>query len=97
MNIIKNCAWYLGQYLRGTRAIAAMEYAIIVGVVVVGVGAAVVAFQGQITEFIQQAGSDITATRSTMWQRRQRPQHPQHRQRRVMPGCYFRACGKPEG
>ena len=66
MNIIKNCAWYLGQYLRGTRAIAAMEYAIIVGVVVVGVGAAVVAFQGQITEFIQQAGSDITATRATM-------------------------------
>ena len=50
MNIIKYYAGYLVRYLRGTRAVAAMEYAIIVGVVVVGVGAAVVLFQTNITD-----------------------------------------------
>ena len=61
MNIIKYYAGYLVRYLRGTRAVAAMEYAIIVGVVVVGVGAAVVLFQAEITEFITEAGNQITA------------------------------------
>jgi Flp pilus assembly pilin Flp len=66
MSIIKNCVWYLHQYLRGTRAVAAMEYAIIVGVVVVGVGAAVVAFQEEVKDFIEKAATDITDTRTTM-------------------------------
>ena len=59
-NMIKHCAWYLSCYLRGTRAIAAMEYAIIVGVVVVGVGAAVVVFEGQIDGFIEEMGNRLT-------------------------------------
>ena len=65
MNIIKYYAGYLVRYLRGTRAVAAMEYAIIVGVVVVGVGAAVVLFQEQITAFITAAGTEITETQTT--------------------------------
>ena len=72
MNIIKYYAGYLVRYLRGTRAVAAMEYAIIVGVVVVGVGAAVVLFQEKITAFIAEAGDQITAaqgdTFATIWQ-----------------------------
>ena len=39
--IIRHYCGYLVRYLRETRAVAAMEYAIIVGVVVVGVGLAV--------------------------------------------------------
>ena len=64
MNIIKYYAGYLVRYLRGTRAVAAMEYAIIVGVVVVGVGAAVVTFQEQIVAFITAAGTEITDTQT---------------------------------
>ena len=64
MNIIKYYAGYLVRYLRGTRAVAAMEYAIIVGVVVVGVGAAVVAFQEQIVTFIETAGTEITGAQT---------------------------------
>ncbi len=51
MNIIRQCR-YVGRYLRSTRGVAAMEYAIIVGVIVVGVGVAATAFQARITAFI---------------------------------------------
>jgi Flp pilus assembly pilin Flp len=66
MNSIMHYCGHLVRYLRGTRGVAAMEYAIIVGVVVVGVGAAVVAFQEQVTDFIEKAASDITDTRTEM-------------------------------
>ena len=66
MNIIKQYAGYLSRYLRGTRGVAAMEYAIIVGVVVVGVGAAVVSFQDEIVKFIDNAASDIGDARTEM-------------------------------
>ena len=72
MNIFKHgklCAEYLSLYLRGTRGVAAMEYAIIVGVVVVGVGVAVVAFTTDIENFIGRMGDRIDSsndpTRST--------------------------------
>ena len=48
MSIVK----YWVQYLRGTQAIAAMEYAIIVGVVVVGLAAAAATFNANVTNFI---------------------------------------------
>ena len=48
MSIVK----YWVQYLRGTQAIAAMEYAIIVGVVVVGLAAAAATFNTNIQAFI---------------------------------------------
>lgn len=64
MNGIKRCAKYLVRYLRGTRAVAAMEYAIIVGVIVVGVGAAVFAFQDEITTLITDVTTDLKATRT---------------------------------
>jgi Flp pilus assembly pilin Flp len=65
MNIIRYIRYYSGhlvRYLRGTRGVAAMEYAIIVGVVVVGVGAAVTAFQVEIADLI----NDVTADLKTL-------------------------------
>ncbi len=74
MNIIKNCAWYVGQYLRGTRAVAAMEYAIIVGVVVVGVGLAVGLFQDQIVGMIDDVTADLVTTRAAIATDQVRPE-----------------------
>ena len=65
MNIFKHgklCAEYLGLYLRGTRGVAAMEYAVIVGVVVVGVGLAITAFQVEIQEFINAMAGRLSST-----------------------------------
>ncbi|MCY4441656.1 MAG: hypothetical protein OXE53_15800 [Deltaproteobacteria bacterium] len=66
MNMVKQCAWYLIRYLRGTRGVAAMEYAIIVGVVVVGVGTAVALFQDEITGLINDVTTDLVKTRSAI-------------------------------
>lgn len=66
----KHCAWYLcqhmHQYLRCTRGVAAMEYAIIVGVVVVAVGAGAALFQDDIASFLGNVGTDLTDTRQTV-------------------------------
>lgn len=64
MNRVMHYAGYLGRYLRGTRAVAAMEYAIIVGLVVVGVGVAVAAFQDNIVALITSASTQV-ATQNT--------------------------------
>ena len=66
MNIIKYYAGYLVRYLRGTRAVAAMEYAIIVGVVVVGIGLAVGLFQDEIVGIITDVTTDLKATRTAV-------------------------------
>ena len=63
MEHIKHYTAYLVRYLRGTRAVAAMEYAIIVGVVVVGVGLAVGLFQEEITGMIVDVTDDLAVTR----------------------------------
>ena len=62
MNSIMHYCGYLVRYLRGTRGVAAMEYAIIVGVVVVGIGTAVTAFQVEIADLI----NDVTADLKTL-------------------------------
>ncbi len=66
MNIIRHYGGYLVRYLRGTRGVAAMEYAIVVGVVVVGVGGAVAAFQDEITAFIGNVTADLATTRTSV-------------------------------
>ena len=66
MSMIKQCVWYLRQYLRGTRGVAAMEYAIIVGVVVVGVGLAVGLFQEEIVKVITDVTADLKTTREAI-------------------------------
>ncbi|MCY4488405.1 MAG: hypothetical protein OXF11_15010 [Deltaproteobacteria bacterium] len=64
MNGVKRSLGMLVRYLRGTRAIAAMEYAIIVGVVVVGVGTAVALFQDEIVGIITDVTADLKTTRT---------------------------------
>ena len=66
MNIIRHYGGYLVRYLRETRAVAAMEYAIIVGVIVVGVGVAVTAFQVEIVALITDVTADLKGTRDGM-------------------------------
>ena len=57
MSIVK----YWVQYLRGTQAIAAMEYAIIVGVVVVGLAGAAATFNTNVTAFISRMAGKLTS------------------------------------
>ena len=64
--IIRHYCGYLVRYLRETRAVAAMEYAIIVGVVVVGVGLAVGKFQDEIVGMIKDVTTDLKATRTAI-------------------------------
>ena len=59
MNSIMHYCGHLVRYLRGTRGVAAMEYAIIVGVVVVGIGTAVTAFQVEIADLINDVTADL--------------------------------------
>ena len=66
MNKVEQCVRSLVRYLRGTRAVAAMEYAIIVGVIVVGVGAAVSVFQDEIVGIITDVTDDLKGTRSNI-------------------------------
>lgn len=66
MNRIMHYAGYLGRYLRGTRGVAAMEYAIIVGLIVVGVGVAVAAFQDNIVNLITQASTKVSTQATTI-------------------------------
>ena len=61
MNRIMRYAGYLGRYLRGTRAVAAMEYAIIVGLIVVAVAAGVTAFSTEITNLFNRATTRLQA------------------------------------
>ena len=49
-------------YLRNTRAISALEYAILIGGVAVAVAAAVDQFTGTISTALQTIGSNITST-----------------------------------
>ena len=50
------------RFLRANEAVSALEYAILVGVVTVGVGAAVVAFEGNIQTALETIGTDVTTT-----------------------------------
>lgn len=56
IQVIKDCGQYLavcmGRYMGDKRGVAAMEYAIITGVVVVGVGAAMATFSTDIQNLL---------------------------------------------
>ena len=54
------------RFARDNKAVSALEYAILVGVVTAGVGAAVVAFQNQITAVINTITGNITTTQGNV-------------------------------
>ena len=47
------------RFIRANEAVSALEYAVLVGVVVVGIGAALGTFQNQITKALKTAGDKI--------------------------------------
>ena len=49
-------------FIRGTKAVSALEYAILVGVIAVAVGAALLTFGGNITTAITNIGTSISTT-----------------------------------
>ncbi len=53
------------QYLRNTKAVSALEYAILVGVIAVAVGAALVTFSDDIQTAITGIGDDVATIEVT--------------------------------
>ena len=47
------------RYLRARKAVSALEYAILVGVIAVGIGGALLAFEDQVTEAITDIGDVV--------------------------------------
>jgi Flp pilus assembly pilin Flp len=50
------------RYLRNNRAVSALEYAILAGVITVGVAAALGTFSEAVTSFIGTIGTQISST-----------------------------------
>ena len=55
----------LRRFRRATKAVSALEYAILVGVIAVAVGAALATFGGEITTAIEKIGTNLKATTAT--------------------------------
>lgn len=49
----------LGRFLRESKAVSALEYAILVGVIAIGIGTALTAFSGQITAALAKGGAKL--------------------------------------
>ena len=56
----------LRRFLKADEAVSALEYAVLVGVVVVGVGGAIVTFSGEIKTAITDIGTNIDNTTKTV-------------------------------
>ena len=54
------------RFARDNRAVSALEYAILVGVITAGVGAAVATFTTEISDMIAQIGTNVTANEATI-------------------------------
>lgn len=55
-------------FIRGTKAVSALEYAILVGVIAVVVGAALTTFGTNITTAITKIGTNLEAKQKTLGQ-----------------------------
>ena len=53
------------RFARANEAVSALEYAILVGVIAVAVGAAIVTFGGQITASLTAIGTDVAKIKTT--------------------------------
>ena len=50
------------RYLRNNRAVSALEYAILVGIISVAIAAALATFSGTLTEAIQKVATNVKET-----------------------------------
>ena len=55
----------LRRFLRANEAVSALEYAILVGVIAVAVGAAIVAFSGNLSTAMSAIGGDVAKIETT--------------------------------
>ena len=55
----------LRRFLKADEAVSALEYAVLVGVVVVGVGGAIYTFSGDVAEAITAVGNAVDDTGSS--------------------------------
>ena len=58
----KHVSRRLRRFARANEAVSALEYAILVAVIAVGIGAALVTFSGQITAFLGTVGTEVGTT-----------------------------------
>ena len=63
---LKTMLRFLGRFVRAQEAVSALEYAIIVGVVVAGVGGALAVFTGDVEDAIEGVGAKVTAGTGTV-------------------------------
>ena len=54
------------RFAKANEAVSALEYAILVGVVAVAIGAALVAFGGKITAALTSVGGKVASTATTV-------------------------------
>ena len=60
--MVKNILRFLGRFVRANKAVSALEYAILVGVIVAGVGAALITFSNDIEKALKTVGDGVGAT-----------------------------------
>ena len=58
----KNISRRFSRFLRANEAVSALEYAVLVGVVVLGVGGAIMAFSDSVESAIGAIGTTVTNT-----------------------------------
>ena len=63
--MVNNILRDLRRFFRAQEAVSALEYAILVGVIVAGVGAALLVFSGDIGDAIETIGDKVEATAGT--------------------------------
>ena len=66
MTTMKHYAKQLSAYLRNSKAVSAMEYAILVGVIAVALGAALTTFGSSITDAISKVGQNVITKHSNV-------------------------------
>ena len=59
---------HIRRFLKANEAVSALEYAILVGVITVGVGVALVTFSGNIADAITDIGAGLQTTTGTIEQ-----------------------------
>ena len=64
MKTTKHISRRLRRFARATEAVSALEYAILVGVIAVGIGLAITTFSGDLTDAIESIGDDMAAVTS---------------------------------
>ena len=58
--MVKNILRFLSRFVRANKAVSALEYAILVGVIVAGVGAALLTFSDNIEKALTTVGTGVS-------------------------------------